>query len=219
MSSLGYFLDRIDKSVDTLLLLEFLAPGMFTNAVINKPKINKLLKDVEGDETSLFKVVPISNFQDAAFGTSRIVRTDGKSIYNDPIDDSKSIVPVLLLKQRFDDEDIKKHPNDILVDDDVDLLCAEVYGIIDKYPNLIDNYAEIKHDVTASQNQYHQLKHEIHQLQQSINDQKQSLIDINNDYSPSKRSRYISDESLEDAIAKEEEEIKRLEHLLNVAQD
>jgi hypothetical protein len=219
MSSLGYFLDRIDKSVDALLLLEFLAPGMFTNAIINKPKINKLLKDVEGDETSLFKVVPGTNYQEAAFGTTRIVRTDGRSIYNEPHGGCKSIVPILLLKQGYEDQDDKKHHNDILIDDDVDLLCAEVYSIIDKYPNLIDNYAEVKHDVTSSQNQYHQLKHEIHQLQQSINDQKQSLMDINNDYSPSKRSKYISDESLEEAIAKEEEEIKRLEHLLNVAQD
>lgn len=98
MSSLTFFLDRIQHLCESMGTLKFSSPGIFTNAIINKPVITDLLKDASVHEQALYKINrssvphrPVSGVKRSYESDAPIAhgpnleRIDGKSFY---IDDS-----------------------------------------------------------------------------------------------------------------------------------
>ncbi|ODV77235.1 DASH complex, subunit Spc34 [Suhomyces tanzawaensis NRRL Y-17324] len=96
MSSLNYFLDRTEQSIESIQSLRFHPPGLFTNAIVKRPSITTLLKDPSVDEGALYKITkPRNQTRTAIKGSTRYEssnrinmeirpeRADGKSIYVD----------------------------------------------------------------------------------------------------------------------------------------
>lgn len=95
-------MDEIDDVIGTvaascakLSSLEFLQPGVFTNAIISKPEVTSLIRDALPPELSLYRIVrgstqkvryggaSVSSSENDAFVELRPERIDGKSIYAD----------------------------------------------------------------------------------------------------------------------------------------
>lgn len=56
MARLGDILTSIEALCDTMSKLEFDPPGIFTNAIINKPDVTSLIRDPSEAELSLYKI-------------------------------------------------------------------------------------------------------------------------------------------------------------------
>lgn len=223
MSRLNYFLERIEKSTELLQALEFGPSGIFTNTIIKKPKINRILKDVEGDEASLFRVIEprSTDFN----GERRIVRSDGKSIF---MNDGNSfentykngtkgtIVQIAQLNNEILEENFAPKLVNFDENAEMDELCKRAYQLLEKYPNLIDNHQLLKQQVDTYSQEYYQLNQSVKNLSEKINEQKHQLHTLNLELSPKKsRPDRDDDQDILDAIAREEDEIRQLQQLLD----
>lgn len=98
MSSLNFFLDRIHHLCESMDGLDFVPPGIFTNAMINNPEITDLLKDASVHEQALYRINRSANTYKLIPGLKRrhedeplvvaapnLERIDGQSFY---VDDS-----------------------------------------------------------------------------------------------------------------------------------
>lgn len=99
-------LQEIEDKCDTIQSLKFQPPGIFTNAIISKPPITKLLKDAAAHEQALYRVSKSNRVggirKNERSKKSRelnefdpeelkIERVDGKSIYIDASYDGFSV--------------------------------------------------------------------------------------------------------------------------------
>lgn len=221
MSRLQQCLERIERSSEQILALEFGPPGIFTNAIVKKPKINRILKDLEGDENSLFQVIE-PRAGDVA-SKRRVVRADGKSIFTNDISQDNTRKTIVQIAQLNQDvlENKGKNPININIDANtpMDDLCKQAYDILAKYPNLIDNHEQLLQQVDSYRQEYSELENAVETLNDKLNDQKHQLHMLNMELSP-KKSQSGPDSDDDDAIllaiAREEAEIRQLQHELDM---
>lgn len=249
MSSLIYFLERIEQSSESLQCHEFDPPGIFTNAIVKKPDIMKLLKDPSIDENSLYKISKIGNREPKhEFKPERI---DGKTMYidqsfNEYADydnkDKRTAVILPNLTNEKNNLELNSSPTsikrlrdvNIVHTDDLGEMSNMIIDLIEKYPSLVNDYESILSKVLNYKEEHTLIMAEIAQLEQDIQGQRQQLNFLNINYSdlnsPTKSgsesnmelsldSQEDQELDLDELIRMEEEEIQQLEERLDNRQN
>lgn len=120
MSRFNELLKSLDNLCETINALNFDSPGIFTNAIINKPDVTTLIRDPSSAEQSLYKITKRKGLGSLLVRTKGLSlthsqllplipeRRDGKSVYvNDAANDDTGLVASRpqSRKRESDDED------------------------------------------------------------------------------------------------------------------
>lgn len=180
-------LDRIDKATQSIESYEFEIPGMFTNSIVNHPPIQTLLRDPTPDERRLYKVTNTSLNQ-TNLDDPKVERVDGKSMYHeydfdDPsfimmnesenVDYEQPIVrlPILYRPDPFPPKiDVKFKESDDLYES-----IENFVAVVDKYPNLIEDYDAIRSKVEQLRQEFVGVNDEIDSMEAELARTKQAL--------------------------------------------
>ncbi|KAI5962855.1 hypothetical protein CANMA_003630 [Candida margitis] len=188
-------LDRIDKATQSIESFGFETPGMFTNAIVNPPPIQSLLRDPTPDERRLYKVInattttPLSlSSNQTSLDDPKVERVDGKSMYlehdfDDPsfismnesenVDYEQPIVrlPTLYRPDRFSGSiEVQFKESDNLHESFEDFIA-----VVDKYPNLIEDYDVIRSKVEHLRQEFVHVSNEIEGMEKELANAKQAL--------------------------------------------
>lgn len=218
MTSLAYFLDKIDQLSLSIQELKFEPPGIFSNAIIKKPSIIQLLKDANYNEQLLYKI----KTNEPLYGSTASEkvkesqmnlepeRVDGKCYYIDPEvskmePESSSTAPAVEIpklakgiKRKSDTstEFISSSPTKLSKKIDTITDINEIYRLLintmNKIPN-IDEDEEFVNQIFQLKRQHDQLVQEIDQLEKTSEEQKQQLRNSNVDYRSSEPPEVGSD--------------------------
>ncbi|ANZ77854.1 BA75_05182T0 [Komagataella pastoris] len=139
--SLDLHLRNIQKNAKSLRTLYFKPPGIFTNAIINKPEITRLIRDSDPLERSLYTIED-----------GEPHRIDGVNNYAETPSDEKTII-------KIPDYSTQETPSTVIQLNDE----TEVSELLEKASDLVTRYP--LEDMAAKLEAY-TLKYE--QLQQSI---------------------------------------------------
>ncbi|KAL6450311.1 hypothetical protein SBY92_002245 [Candida maltosa Xu316] len=203
---------------------------MFTNSIVNAPSITTIIKDTTSDEQSLYKIVkpkrtegPSKKCNDmiaSSLMDTKVERIDGKVLY--------SLQPIVSDKLDDDNEDedydvdlrnpVVKFP-DLIRDNhralrsiinlenknDFREMYYQVSSVLNKFPDLIENYPEFSSQLNEYEDKYRELQHEINGLESEI---KQRKGYINSSSSG-------SDMTIDDYIELEKAKIAELENQIN----
>lgn len=226
----------ITASCATISALDFLDPGIFTNAIISKPEVTSLIRDALPPELSLYRISR-SGPRGTRFGGSadedrhaelRPERIDGKSIYIDgpnSEDQAPAVrVPELAMDvphQAVDElsSPTKKRiaslykliPASVIESEDVNEICRAVAAVVEQYPT-INNGSSVQARLAELQREYGELVLETTELEQKVSDQRVQLeIYTDSINGLPRRGVSDSDTDIDELIAEEEREIAGLE--------
>lgn len=232
MKDLNESLEHISNTCSLLNSLSFRPSGIFTNALIHKPEITKLLRDADKHENALYYIGP-------SFRAERKDGTHGildriydelesfKSNFTETKDhDQRTSMPVILVPESEESKDsnseqkIETKATIWMSEDDKEQDIESLFEIASK---LLDKYpAEgVGAKLENNLHQYRMLKQEILEYEQLIEKQKRqlSLISITlNDSDPFDKltEHSISNKGISQLISEEEEEIKQLEEKISL---
>ncbi|CAK9441180.1 uncharacterized protein LODBEIA_P50490 [Lodderomyces beijingensis] len=235
-------LGRLEDSTKNLNSYNFANPGMFTNTRVDTPPIELILKDAQDDEKHLYKVVNSKTNLDEP----EVERIDGQRSYIEADQLEESIYENARYDNYSQFEDYETpiarvptilsptNPRNTQVSlnlDNVDNPIERVerlIAIVAKHPNLIEDADEINMKLVESQRAIGDLMAEINAMENEIEEYKSVLRnDYNVAVSPVKRGAELKFEDADDdasdqlidldaSIRREEEEIARLEHQMNL---
>lgn len=238
MSSLNYFLERIEQLSQSIQDLKFDAPGIFTNAIIKKPSIIQLLKDANYNEQLLYRIKTKESSNHS--GTSDKVkqsqvnleseRVDGKSYYIDPDlqttnEEEEMMEPAVKIPKltngvkRKSDTEINSSPTKVSKKIDSITDMNEIYRMLintmNKIPNIEDD-VEFINEVSNLKQTHDGLVEEIDGLEQMVEEQKRHLRSSNIDYRSSELDLDLTEQEvdIDQLIRQEEQELEELENQL-----
>lgn len=212
MTSLNYFLDKIEQLAESIQALEFDSPRIFTNAIIKKPSIIQLLKDANYNEQLLFKIKnkdpgykgEVSDKMKESQVNLESERVDGKCYYieptnedevglaNEAIDnDDRPVVTIPKLSKgikRKQDPDLSSSPTKVSKKieaiNDINEIYRMLVNTMNKIPNIEDDEGFMT-QIEQLKLQHDGLLEEIEKLEHISEEQKNSLRNSNIDYQSS----------------------------------
>lgn len=127
MARIAELLKSLEDLCEVINNLDFGKPGIFTNAIINKPDVTRLIRDPSSAEQSLYKISRkqgtgslLLRSKDDPSSQQKLVsllpeRQDGFSVYDseETDTDNKTVVPQLRFKRNFSDDPESQHYNDM----------------------------------------------------------------------------------------------------------
>lgn len=203
MARLADVLTSIEALCETMNSLEFGPPGIFTNAIINKPDVTSLIRDPSEAELSLYKIQKGTGLggltlrrkddQDAADQLVDYVprRIDEQRVF-EKVDGGSTVVQVPRLVDVPDDERLasletlssptkkrligryKLIPEGVLESDDFDTILATANEVVLKYPNIV-NDSDVNATLQSIKKEYDQLLEETDALERAVQRQKEEL--------------------------------------------
>lgn len=203
MARLGDILTSIEGLCDTMDKLDFGPPGIFTNAIINKPDVTSLIRDPSEAELSLYNIGKGSGLgsltlrcKDDKGSADQLIdlqpqRIDGKRVFEEESDGS-AVVKVPRLVNVPDNDRLeniealssptKKRimsqynliPSNVLESEDFELAFTTASDVILKYPNIV-NDTDIKDTLKGIREEYDQLLGETETLEKAVQRQKDEL--------------------------------------------
>lgn len=222
-------LRELQEKAAGLQKLQFSDPGIFTNAIITKPPITKLLKDAAPHEQALYKITTSSRSGVTSTTTRfhnktvevRPERVDGKSVYVDQSFDeyvsdtggARRAVHVPRLVEEAPAELLSPTRRHTLLlsesGESVPEMCTLMLNLIQKYPSLARD--GLHEEINQFQHEYTTLTSEINELDSMVEKQRSRL----SSQVPSSPTKEVDIDHL---IAAEEAEIQHLERLLDEQQ-
>lgn len=223
-------LNRIETSISNIQSYEFSKPGIFTNAIVNRPPITTLLKDPSTDERNLYTVTT-PKIGNQLPNEVEIERVDGRKRYieHDTIEDSFLYDASTASASQFEDYDLpvariptllppnSETQSKLLLDLDQQLnskSCAEkvehLLSVANKYPNLIENARETRNKLVLYLRNVNELENEIAVLENEIDECKVRLRNEHNVATSPVKRRFIREQILQPRVSEKVVDIEEL---------
>lgn len=203
MTRLGDILASIEALCDTMNKLDFGPPGIFTNAIINKPDVTSLIRDPSEAELSVYKIVKGNGLgsltlrqKDEGSGVEMLVdlqprRIDGKSVFEEfEENDSGAVVRVPRLVDVTEDDtpfesmssptkrkvlsQYKLISTAVLESEDFDIIFKSTSDVVLKHPNIVSD-TDVSERLERIRREYFTLLEETRKLEDDVRKQKEDL--------------------------------------------
>lgn len=210
---------------ETINARRFSPPGIFTNAIVERPEVTALIRDALPPEASLYKPNAAKDLVPP--------RVDGNSVYEDldfsawkagrPAQAPKRVLLQPATGPLFDEmsSPTKRRiasqynliPQAVLDSSNVNDMCGAVAAVLGQFPSLVG--AALRESVAAMQTEARELSASIDEMEAAVSAQRERLDVFNSslnellprkgDFSPRKS------QTIDDLIEFEEAEVRRLE--------
>lgn len=221
----------LSKKLD---LLEYDAPGIFTNAIISKPEVTTLIRDALVPEQNLYRIASAPRADRLGRGEEsktdlRPERIDGQVTYIEPnFADWKTTavrVPQLVQQAPLQADTLSSPskrrsttlprliPASVADSGDVDAMCDAVQRVVEQYPSLA-NSESLKGSTEALRAEHAELQQQIAELEQAVEEHKLELEQYSDSVRLPSRGTLSPVLDIDQEIEKGEREVALLEEEL-----